>query len=173
MKSFIAGALLAVASVAMSSGAEARAATGIPGYIDTTTGVFTPYVQKVPAATSVARTGKVAVTIALNIQPAIGADEPISCTVSISAFDASFSNSASSAGVVSRTGTKGSVTISIPYQWTMKAAGETAIVTVSCSEGVSSFTPGGVAHSISFTVPGFAVPATAGATTKISLAASL
>jgi hypothetical protein len=110
--------------------------------------------------------------VTLGIEAAIGTDNPITCQASISTSDASFDNSASATGLVVRSGSKGTLTLPIPYNWTMAAAGEFATVTVNCSEG-SGFTTGAVGHSIFFTVPGFVVPAAPGAITKKTLAASL
>ena len=172
MKNFIVGALFGTISLMAFHGGEASAAPGIAGYLNPATGTFTPYIQKVPAAAPVATTGTVTVAISLNIEAAIGADEPISCSVSISTYDTSFGNSASSTGIIARSGAKGSATIAIPYQWTMKATGEMANVSASCTEG-SSYSAGGIGHSVSFTVPGFVVPTKPATVTKISLAASM
>jgi hypothetical protein len=54
----------------------------------------------------------------------------------------------------------------------MAATGEQAFVEVNCSEG-SGFTPGDFEREISFTLPPFTVPATAGAVTTETLSASM
>jgi hypothetical protein len=144
----------------------------VPGYYSPATGTFAPMVSRVPTAAPVARTGTVKITITLGIEAAIGTDQPISCQASISVFDSSFSNSASASGVVTRSGAKGTVVLTIPYNWTLAAAGETVTITSSCSTG-SGFSAGGVGHSITFSVPGFAVPSAAGAVTTKNLTASL
>ncbi len=97
MKNFVVALVLAVVGLALPHPSQAAGAiAGIPGYYDTTTGTFVPMVvPKVVPLASVARTGTVKVSITLSVEAAIGADEPISCQASISAFDASFDNSAS------------------------------------------------------------------------------
>jgi hypothetical protein len=57
--------------------------------------------------------------------------------------------------------------MTIPYLWTMAATGELANVSVNC------FNSGGLSRSVSFTVPGFVVPVTAGTVTTVSLKASM
>jgi hypothetical protein len=174
MKTFVVALLLVVLGLVLPHPSRASGAVmGIPGYYDQTTGTFVPMVvPKVVPLVSLTRTGTVKVIITLNVEAAIGTFEPITCQASITASDSSFDNSATATGVVVRSGATGTVTMLIPYNWTMAAAGEQATVSVNCSEG-NSFTTGGVGHSIFFTVPGFTVPATAGAVTTKTLAASM
>jgi len=129
-----------------------------------------PFVTKTPAASTVTRSGTVKIVITLSVESAIGADEAITCSVSIAADDASFLNSASSAGTIVRSGSSGTLTLPIPYNWTMAAAGETATVSTTCSEGAFE---SGVGHSIYFVGSSFVVPATAGTVTTVDLSASI
>jgi len=166
---------LAFAAVGLAfphSGKAAGTIRTVPGYYNPATGTFAPMVTKVTPAAAVSRTGTVKITITLNIEAAIGTDEPISCQASISAFDASFDNTASASNVVVRSGAKGTAVLTIPYSWTMAASGEMVTISSSCTEG-SGFSSGGVGHSITFVVPGFAVPAKAGTVTTKSLTASM
>jgi hypothetical protein len=173
MKNFVVALVLAVVGLALPHPSHAAGVTtGIPGFYDPATGAFAPMVTKVVPLVTVARTGTVKVVITLNIEAAIGTYEPITCQASINSFDASFTNMASAAGLVVRTGATGTVTITIPYNWKMAAAGEQATVSANCSEG-NGFSPGGVSHSISFTVPGFTVPTANGTITTKSLSASM
>jgi len=153
------------------SGEAAGAARLVPGYYNPANGTFVPMVTKSPAVAPITRTGTVKISITLSLEAGVGTDESISCQASIGAFDASFENSASTSGVVVRSGAKGTVVLTIPYDWTMAAANEMVTITTSCSEG--SFSAGGVGHSIIFTVPGFAVPTKAGTVTTKSLTASM
>jgi hypothetical protein len=173
MKNF--GMAPALATTVLSlphSGEAAGTVKAVPGYYNPMTGTFAPMVTKSPAAAQVARTGTVKISITLAIEAAIGTDEAISCQASIGAFDASFDNSASASGVVTRSGAKGTVVLTIPYDWTLASATEMVTISSSCSEG-SGFDAGGTGHSITFTVPGFAVPAKAGTVTTKSLSASM
>jgi hypothetical protein len=172
MKNF--GMALAFAAVLAlpHSGEAAGTVEAVPGYYNPMTGTFAPMVTKSPAVAPVTRTGTVKISITLGIEAAIGTGEPITCQASIGVFDASFNNSASASGVVARSGGKGTVVLTIPYEWTMAASGEMVTISSSCTEG-SGFDVGGVGHTISFTVPGFAVPAKAGAVTTKSLRASM
>jgi len=173
MKTLVMALAFAAVGLALPhAGKAAGTIRTVPGYYNPATGTFAPMVTKAIPAASVVRTGTVKITITLNIEAAIGTDQPISCQASISAFDASFDNTASASNVVARSGTKGTVVLTIPYAWTMSAAGEMVTISSSCSEG-SGFSAGGVGHSITFVVPGFPVPATAGAVTAKSLTASM
>ena len=175
MKNLIVAGLLTVIVLALPHPSQASGPViGVPGYYDPATSTFVPMVapKAIPLATFV-RTGTVKVVIMLSIEPAIGTDEAISCQATLQAADASFENSASATGLVVRTGSAGSLTMSIPYQWTMAASGEPATITVNCTEGNESFTPGAVGHSIFFTAAPFTVPATAGAVTTKTLSASM
>jgi hypothetical protein len=173
MKNFVVVLVLAVVGLALPHPSQAAGVMmGVPGYYDPTTSTFVPIVtpKTFPLATFT-RTGTFKLTVTLSIEPAIGVDEPITCQASISTFDASFTNSASTTGLIVRSGAKGTLTMPIPYNWTTAAAGETATVTVNCSE--NSFGAGGIGHSISFTVPGFVVPSTPNAVTTKSLTGSM
>jgi hypothetical protein len=130
-----------------------------------------PFVIKTPATSTVSRSGTVKVVITLSVESAIGTDEAISCTASIASDDASFLNEASSSGSVVRSGSSGTLTLPIPYNWTMAATGETVTVSANCSEGASY--ESGVSHSIYFTGSAFVVPATAGTVTTVDLSASI
>jgi hypothetical protein len=76
---------------------------------------------KVAPLVSVARTGTVRVVITLTIESAISTQDPINCQAGISADDASFYNSASTSGTIVRGTTTGTLTLAIPYDWTMAA----------------------------------------------------
>ncbi len=173
MKKFVMALAFATIGFAVPhAGKAAGAVRAVPGYYDPATGAFMPMVSKVLAAAPVTRTGTVKITITLNIEASIGTDQAISCQASLSTFDASFSNSASASNVVVRSGAKGTATLVIPYDWTMAASGEMVTISSSCTEG-SGYSAGGVGHTVSFVVPGFAVPVTAGAVTTKTLTASL
>jgi hypothetical protein len=172
MKNFVVALILAVVGLALPHPSQAAGAiTGIPGYYDPATGTFAPMVTKAVPLASVSRTGTFKAIITINIESAIGTFEPITCSASIMSSDASFNNSASASGLVVRTGATGTVTIMIPYNWTMAITGEQATVSVNCSEG--SFSTGGITRSIFFVVPGFTVPATAGTVTTKTLTAAM
>jgi hypothetical protein len=152
-------------------------AGAVLGYFDPSTGSFvptprSPLVNKIPPQAPVSATGTVKVVMALTIESAIGTDEAITCLASIAVDDASFENSASASGVVGRTGAKGALTLSIPYDWTMAAAGEHVSVSITCTEGAIYGASGGVSHSITFVEVPFVVPAT-GTTTTINATATI
>ncbi len=172
MKSSLIALTLTAAALAPPNAAHAAGNSAIPGYYDPATRMFTPMIVGAPAANPVSRSGTVKISITLNIESSIGTDAPISCQASISVFDASFENSASASNVVTRSGAKGTVVLSIPYNWTLASGNESMTISSSCTEG-SGFSPGGVGHGITFTIPGFAVPSKSGTTTTKSLTASL
>ncbi|HEV3113596.1 MAG TPA: hypothetical protein VGY99_24180 [Candidatus Binataceae bacterium] len=173
MKNLVVALVLAIVALALPYPTQATSApAGIPGYYNAATGTFSPLtIKQVPLAAVVSRTGTFEAVITLTIESAIGIDEPITCTASISSFDPSFTNSASATGLVVRTGATGKVTITIPYDWTMAATGESATVSVNCSE--SEFGTGSAGHSMSFAGFTFTVPTTAGTVTIKDLTASL
>ena len=99
MKTFVMALVLAAVEFALPhSGQAAGAVRPVPGYYNPATGTFVPMVTKSLAAAPVTRTGTVKINITLSIEPAIGADEPISCQASLTTIDASFDNSASATG---------------------------------------------------------------------------
>jgi len=165
-KSFV---TLALSAIGLLVPYSSDAAGAVPG---SSTAQPNPIVPKVAAVSPVTRTGTVKVVVTLAIESAIGADEPITCSASISASDASFDNEATTSNVLVRSGSTGTATLTIPYDWTMAATGESAQVSLSCSEG-SSFNTGGVSHSIYFTGSTFVVPVTAGTVTTLSKSASM
>jgi hypothetical protein len=178
MKNFVVAAALSAAGFVVSySGSAADTVRGVPGFLDPSTGNFTPaaaspIVTKVIPAAAVARTGTVKVVITLAIESAIGTDESISCSASFFATDASFDNTASATTLVVRTGATGTATMTIPYDWTMAVTGEPATISVNCTEG-NGFSAGGVGHSISFVTPAFVIPAVNGTVTTKTLSASM
>jgi hypothetical protein len=137
-------------------------AAGIPGYWDTTASKFVPMrVPKVAAKDPVTRTGTVDLDITLTLESAIGADEEVYCNASISTSDASFDNEVSAFGIVSGRPT-GTLTLTMPYDWTMAATGESAQIFLSCTE----YDGGTVEHEMSFASVAFVVPATTATTTE-------
>jgi hypothetical protein len=174
MKNFVVIVALAVGALVLPHPSQAAGipANGIPGYYNTATSTFVPLVIKsAPAAAPVNRTGTLKITINLTIESAIGTDEPISCSASTETFDSSFSNSAGTSGIITRTGSTGTLTMLIPYDWTMANSGELATITVSCEE--SGFETAGVGHTVGFSSPGFTVPTTKGALTSKTFTASM
>lgn len=174
MKNLVIALVLTVVGLAFANPSRAAGANmGILGYWDPTTSSFVPALtpKVVPLAAPVTRTGTVKVNITLNIESSIGTYDGISCSSAIFSFDSSFSNDASTSGSVLRSGATGTITMTIPYLWTMAASGELANVSANCDAESSS--NGVVFRSISFTVPGFVVPVTAGAVTTVNLKGSM
>jgi hypothetical protein len=166
MKNFIAAVALVVglALPHLSQAASVPAGAQL-GYFDQTTATFKPLITpKVVPASSVVRTGTVKVTITLTLQSVIGPESGVSCGAGIGAFDASFDNTAGASNVpVVISGSTGTVTITIPYAWTMAASGEQATVSANCNEFAT------VDRFLTFILPGFVVPTAPGTVTKISL----
>jgi hypothetical protein len=137
--------------------AQSAATPGIPGYLDPTTGVFKPVVSSLPTAATLTRTGKVVVTVTVQIDSSIPADQQITCSVSIGSSDfPGISNGASSESGVIRSGSSGKCTTTIPYVWIVASAATKMSVSVSVSTG--EFTFGSVSHSASTSFPAFSVP---------------
>jgi len=151
-------------------------AAGVAGYLDPSTGTFTPAMIKpikAKAATTVIRTGTVKIVVDLTFESAIGTDEAVTCYGSINSSDNSFDNSVSTTVLVNRTSaTAGAATLVMPYDWTQLATGEDVDWSLNCTEG-SSYSAGGVSHSIYFTGGTFVVPATAGTVTTITKTATM
>jgi len=170
IKNLVIALVLVIVGFALPNPSRAAGANmGTLGYWDPTTSTFVPMLtpKVLPLASPVTRTGTVKVNITLSIESSIGTDQAISCSASILSSDASFFNQASTDGIVVRSGATGTVTMTIPYLWTMAATGELANVFASCN--VENFSTGSITRFITFTVPGFVVPVTAGAITTKSL----
>src|SRR5262249_21233595 len=91
---------------------------GIPGYLDPTTGVFSPVVNSLPTAATLTRTGKVVVAVTVQIDSSIPKDQQITCNVTIGSSDfPGITNGASSQSGVIRSGSSGKCTTTIPYIW--------------------------------------------------------
>lgn len=133
---------------------------GVAGFLDPTTGTFTAKAGLLAASAALARTGAITVTTTVQIDSAIPVDQPITCTVSLSSGDVSFSNSASGTNNVVRTGSSGKCTTTIHYIWEVAAATTLMNVSVSISTG-NGFNTDGVSHNASSSFAPFAVPNTA------------
>jgi hypothetical protein len=169
MKNF--AAILLIGVVALALPRPSRAAGG-GGYFDPATGRFVPMVSPkvAPKDPPVTRTGTVDLDITLTIESAIGSDESVTCDATLSSDDASFFNEVTASGTVSGRPT-GTLTLTMPYDWTQAATGESATVSLSCAE--QDF-EGTVDHSMEFLAPvTFTVPTTAGTVTKETFTGSL
>jgi hypothetical protein len=140
--------------------ADAQTVKRIPGVLDPTTGVFTTVPMTVPAASSTI-SGTVKVVLNLTLDSAIGSDETITCTVSISTYDTSYINSASAAIDAVRSGRKATCTLVIPYEWTVAKAGETVSITLGAGAGGSGV---GIDRAFGRTLAAFNLPTKNGVT---------
>jgi hypothetical protein len=131
---------------------------GIAGVLDPSTGTFTTRPALVQAATALQKSGTVTVTTTVVIDSAIPLDQPITCNVSISAYDSSFVNSASGENNVVRSGSSGKCTTVIHYIW--EVASSSTMMSVSVSISTGSFGTDTVSHSADHSFTPFAVPST-------------
>jgi hypothetical protein len=148
-----AGAVLAGLVFPFASQA-ADAVQGIPGYLNPSTGVFSARPALTPAAAAIAATGKIVVTINLTFDSKIPLAQIVTCSVSISSIDSSFTNNASASDIVVKTSASaGSCKVAIPYIWEIASASTMMNVSVD----VNTNTPN-LFHEASFTAAPFAVP---------------
>lgn len=132
--------------------------TRIPGYLDLSTGVFSPRLASPPPATAVPRTGVVTITITVAMDSAIPLEQTVTCNAGLSSFDSSFTNTAGAQStVVKSSKTVGKCVLTIPYVWEVAAATTNMSVTASITSG-TSFGIGSVGHTGSTTFTPFAVP---------------
>jgi hypothetical protein len=170
MKNFLVISLLGVVMLALPHSSRAAGPRDIAGYFDPTTSRFVHMVtaKVVPQKDPVTRTGTVVLDLTLSIESDIGVDESVSCSASIFGDDASFFNQVDTGGNLTGRPT-GTVTLAMPYNWTMAASGETATFAVGCSEGDGE----NVEHSMTFAGGAFVVPTAPGTVTTEKLTGSL
>jgi hypothetical protein len=130
--------------------------SGIPGYLNPTTGMFTARPALLPATAALKRVGQVNVTITATIGSNIPASVPISCSVNLYADDLGFDNSASASGVFKRTGSNGTCKVSIPY--TFEIAVASTQMNVSAFLSANTGTTPNLDYSASFGFSPFPVP---------------
>jgi hypothetical protein len=119
--------------------------TGIPGFLDPSTGVFTARANFSGAA-GIARSGSITVTTKVAIDPALQKvpDQTISCSVQISSGDSVASNSATGSSNVIRSGANGTCTTTITFIW--QIAPTTTKMFLAASVSTGSFSTPGVSH---------------------------
>lgn len=130
---------------------------GIAGTLDPATGAFTARSNLAPAAAALQRTGSITVTTKVTIDLKIPVDQPITCGVTLSSFDSSFTNSATGSNDVVRSGSTGTCTTTIFFVWEVSSASTTMSVSVNLSTG-SGFSTDEVSHSAGFSFAPFVVP---------------
>jgi hypothetical protein len=175
----VAGSVIAASAMAQSAaGGNAARPLGVAGYLNTTTGVFTPIARRVDAgvtplaATAVSGTLKFVMTITL--KSGVSADSPIVCTGFASVRDSDFSSEVSynetKAIVAIRNGNSATCSVAIPYSWSLpNAAGSSVSLSYSVSAGSETGTT--LRHHMG-TLDSISVPAT-GTTTTRNLAVTL
>jgi hypothetical protein len=154
-----AGAALfgSVALLPVATGAQNRP-TGIPGFLDPSTGVFTARPSFPLAGAGISVSGSITVTTNVLIDAALQKvpDQTIMCTVNIATpfGDPVANNSATGTNFVIRAGTKGVCTTTITFIWEVASTTKNMNLTVSLSSG--NFGTPGVTHndsSITTSIP--------------------
>jgi hypothetical protein len=161
MKTFAmaaAGAAFFGTALVLSASTEAQnaAATGIPGFLNPATGVFTARPVLLPAVTGLQRAGTVTVTVTAVLGTNIPTSLPLTCAISLSTFDSIFDNSAGGSGVLVRSGKGGTCKVAIPYIFEIASAATT--MTVSASIFASTETTPILSYSASHSFTPFTVP---------------
>lgn len=90
---------------------------GIPGYLDPKTRSFIP-MPRAPTtadAASLFRTGAIQLTTTVQVKSPIPESQEITCQVSLSAYDAAFTNTASGSSVAVRSGTTATCTTTVYF----------------------------------------------------------
>jgi hypothetical protein len=152
-----AGAALFGSALLLPVATEAQNPTaGIPGYLNPSTGMFTTRPALLPATAGLQRSGTISVTITAVLGSNIPASVPVSCFVDIFADDLGFDNSASSSGVLVRSGKGGTCKIKIPYIFQIATAA--TLMNVSASLSAFTNTTPSLSYSASFSFAAFAVP---------------
>jgi hypothetical protein len=142
-------ALLGSAILLPAATEAADPVSGVPGYLDPSTGIFTARANFDPGAAGKAVTGSIVVTTTVMIDAVLQKvpDQQISCSVSVSSGDSVASNSASGSNNVIRAGSKGTCTTTINFIW--EVAGTTKNMNVFVSISTGNFGTGQVTHSAS------------------------
>ncbi|BBE71233.1 hypothetical protein OHA_1_00803 [Pleomorphomonas sp. SM30] len=144
--------------------------TGIYGFYDPATGVFTPAAPAVgeagvdAAAVRVVRKGTLVVSIQLDARK-LPADQTVGATVSATAADGTYRNRVSNFAAVVRDGDRASVVVTMRYAFTVESAATPLIVDVTLT---ANRTPYGVAdHTRTIALPAD------GATTRVAFSSIL
>jgi hypothetical protein len=129
MRMTAAGAALFGAALLVPAVTEAQngTKTEIPGFLDTSTGLFTARPVQLPAAT-LQRSGTITVTVTAVLGSNIPGSVPVSCSVSISSSDSAADNRGSASGVLARSGKGGTCKIAIPYIFEVASGATTMTV---------------------------------------------
>jgi hypothetical protein len=133
LKSLALVAYLLAAALAVLPVRAADAAGLIPGYYDPRTHIFTaapqPPAPSVPLASApVVVRGTIILHATVKLDPAITSDAVISALVTISAQDDTYSSSVSGYADVSRKGRTATVSMTLPYEFTLAAANESLTI---------------------------------------------
>jgi hypothetical protein len=130
MRMAAAGAALFGAALLLPAVTEAQngAGTQIPGFLDTSTGLFTARPVQLPAAT-LQRSGTITVTVTAVLGSNIPRSVPVICSVSISSTDTAASNRGFATAVLARSGKGGTCKVAIPYIF--EVANATTVMQVS------------------------------------------
>ena len=131
--------------------------SGVPGYLNPITGMFTARPALLPAAGGLKRIGELIVTITATIGSNIPASAPISCSVYVSAEDLGFDNTANASAAFKRTGSSGTCKIAIPYTFEIAVASTPMNVSATLLGSTGTY-PSTLGYSASFSFSPFPVP---------------
>jgi hypothetical protein len=132
------------------------AASGIPGFLNPSTGMFTARPVLLSATSGLKRIGTINVTVTAVLGSNIPASLPLSCYISLYADDLGFDNGASGSGTLVRKGSSGTCKVSIPYIFEIAVA--TTPMNVSASISAYTSTTPEFSYSASFSFAPFPVP---------------
>jgi hypothetical protein len=162
MKTFVAAAgaalFTSVLLLPFQTEAQNAAASGIPGFLNPSTGQFTAKPALSAATPALQRSGTITVTVSVVFGSNIPAStsETLSCTVSLSAGEDGYYNTASGSGTIIRKGNEGTCKVSIPYIFEIAVA--TTPMNVSAYTYASSNSTPSENYSAEFYFSPFAVP---------------
>jgi len=171
--------LAGITQFAWSQNADNATGHGILGYLDARTGAFKPMVQtpaeedQASAAAAISpTTGKFVFNLTINVVSSLPSNEVIVCSATANVFDIpSITTITEEASVVaSRSGSKATCTVTIPYSWPLSTASQDK---VGLGFSVSANSTTGVLGRLSnHSLPSIKVPSS-GATTTQTLNATI
>jgi hypothetical protein len=125
--------LLSAISTTLANAATSDTKLGVPGFMNLSTGKFTPKPTASPAAAPIGVSGTIVLKITAVVESSIGASVPIVCNASIYTSDASsFSNEVDvQQFAATRSGSTATCNISMPYLWTVSSTSDTVFISYS------------------------------------------
>ena len=129
---------VACGALTLASMASAAAQSAVLGTLDPATGAITPAATAPTPSAPVQLGGTFVLKGTVAIGSNIVSDTTLTAFAQISAQDTTYSNYSSIPGKLSRSGSQGTITLRIPYLWTMISANEQVTISLAVFANTST-----------------------------------